>query len=185
MFRAFDQICTRELVQLEVEITEIEKEMESRDRKDEANPKLRDRLQSTTQNEKYSTRALLRDRQMAKLNQYCKGHKWNPRQRGRRVTNWKIDDLFLKHVEIRNLCKPTQRDYRSLYNWIFNEKPLKAGYYDFIKHEDDFVIPRKRSGQGDISATANQFEKFIRSYAIYWFPFLKVCGRRLYRLDLC
>lgn len=50
-----------------------------------------------------------------------------------------LDDLLLKYTSLRSLEPTPERNHRSVYNWIWGEKPLDEGEYDFIYHQEDFV----------------------------------------------
>ncbi|KIN08807.1 hypothetical protein OIDMADRAFT_23563 [Oidiodendron maius Zn] len=54
------------------------------------------------------------------------------------------DDILLKDSSLRALAPALARDHLSVFNWIYAEKPLDVGQYDFIYHRDDFVsLPNK------------------------------------------
>lgn len=54
------------------------------------------------------------------------------------------DDILLKDSSLRALAPAPARDHLSVFNWIYAEKPLDVGQYDFIYHRDDFVsLPNK------------------------------------------
>lgn len=44
------------------------------------------------------------------------------------------------------MLKPTARDYRSLVNYIYNNKPVIEEEIQFLRHRDDFVL---LAGQND------------------------------------
>jgi len=75
IFRAFNQCHCRILTQLEVEITEIEKQLLELDRADEANPSMEYRLRKSKHKEGWDTaqRDLLREMQL-KLKDYGEPH---------------------------------------------------------------------------------------------------------------
>jgi hypothetical protein len=62
----------------------------------------------------------------------------------------------MKQSQMRSLGKTSQRNHRQLFNYIWNNKPLKK--YDFIFHADDFVA---LDGQ---SEKDRFFEGWIESY---------------------
>jgi uncharacterized protein DUF6594 len=52
------------------------------------------------------------------------------------------DELLLKARDTLALQKPSQRDYRSVRTWIFNNKPLVAAQSSFIKKKEDIITLR-------------------------------------------
>ncbi|KAI9817249.1 MAG: hypothetical protein M1827_001362 [Pycnora praestabilis] len=49
------------------------------------------------------------------------------------------DDLLTREWKLRGITKPTRRNYRSLFNWVWNNKPLAEDETDFTFLEEDFV----------------------------------------------
>jgi hypothetical protein len=57
---------------------------------------------------------------------------------------------------LRALAPATAHDHLSVFNWIYAEKPLDIGHYDFIYHHDDFVsLPNRPQGG---------FDHFIKAF---------------------
>lgn len=79
------------------------------------------------------------------------------------------------HQRLKSLDQTPARDHDSVFKWIWANKPLDDGEFDWIFHPDDFVsmIPPRR----------NRFESFIQSH-IDSQPnsFLKVCLSVLYTI---
>lgn len=50
-----------------------------------------------------------------------------------------LDDLLERELRIGLLEKPSPREYRSLVNYIYNNKPVIQDEVQFLKHRDDFV----------------------------------------------
>jgi hypothetical protein len=76
--------------------------------------------------------------------------------------------MLLKYSQIRAFGKTSQRDHQGLFNWIWTNKPLAIGYYDFIFHEDDFVSVPKCSEQGGMLERGTYLEDKIRSHVTHY-----------------
>ena len=50
------------------------------------------------------------------------------------------DDWLLRDNQVRNMRKASRRLHKSVFNYIFNEKPVTAHDERFIYHRDDFVF---------------------------------------------
>jgi hypothetical protein len=66
------------------------------------------------------------------------------------------DDLVLKDSSLRALATAPVHDHLNVFNWIYAEKPLDTGHYDFIYHQDDFVSLPNRPQEG--------FDNFIKEF---------------------
>jgi hypothetical protein len=66
------------------------------------------------------------------------------------------DDLVLKDSALRALAPAPTRDHLSVFNWIYAEKPLDSGHYDFIYYQDDFVSLPNKPQEG--------FDDFIKAF---------------------
>jgi hypothetical protein len=82
------------------------------------------------------------------------------------VLTWvHVGALLLQHQQIKALPRTPDRDHKSVFRWIWSEKPVDEGEYDWIYLVKDFIslVPPDR----------NQFESFVRSYIdfrpISWF----------------
>jgi hypothetical protein len=73
-----------------------------------------------------------------------------------------VDEFLLKHAQMQALGRPPQRNYRSVFNWVFTRKPLCPGYYDFIYYADDFVSTSGCSERDLRSEQSNWFQESIR-----------------------
>lgn len=81
------------------------------------------------------------------------------------ICDWhKTDDILLKFSQLRALGKTSQRDHRTLFNWIWTKRPLDRGYDNFIFHADDFVSVTKCSERGRLLERNTYFEDKIRSH---------------------
>lgn len=73
IFRGFKRLHTRELLQLEVEITLLEEDLDRLDKEDDANDEMRYRLGKTKQEEGWdATQQKLREKIRVKLREYGK-----------------------------------------------------------------------------------------------------------------
>jgi len=141
MHRGFKYCHNRLLLQLEVQITELEKDLYKLDKEDEVDPEREHRLRWTEHEEQWDTEKMeLLDKLTAKLKDY--------------------GDILRNHVFVQGLSKPPRRNHRSYFNWIWTNKPLYGGYYDYIYHASDFV-----SSSG---GRPNYFEELIRDHMDWW-----------------
>jgi hypothetical protein len=67
-----------------------------------------------------------------------------------------IDECVLNYSRLRALGRPQSRNHRSLFNWIWVNKPLAAGYSDFVYQIDDFVCAT--------GSHSNFFEERMQAY---------------------
>ena len=49
------------------------------------------------------------------------------------------DETLIKARELLSFQKPSERDYRSVKNWIWNLKPLVGREQAFINHKEDIL----------------------------------------------
>lgn len=54
------------------------------------------------------------------------------------------DELLLREHAIMSIKQPSDKVYRSYFDYIWNEKPLCQAEYQFISHKDDFVALSKQ-----------------------------------------
>ncbi len=73
-----------------------------------------------------------------------------------------VDDLVLKHSQMQALGRATKRNHRSVFNWIWTNKPLDDGYDDFIFYARDMLAM-----EGNRS---NYFENLVQDKIHTW-PF--------------
>lgn len=141
MIRSFSYCHTRLLLQLQVEVTELEKALFTLDKKDEANPAMKYRRVSTKHKENSDTEhTKLMSELKTKLKEY--------------------DETVQKFVFLKSLGPPPERNHYSYFNWIWRNKPLSKGYYDYIYHASDFV---SLSG-----SRSSYFEELIRRHITWW-----------------
>jgi hypothetical protein len=60
------------------------------------------------------------------------------------------DELLLKDHQLRTLEKTSGRNHRSVFHWIWGQKPLDVGEYDFIFHKNDFVSVAGENQRKDV-----------------------------------
>ncbi|KAH8799915.1 hypothetical protein F5882DRAFT_514544 [Hyaloscypha sp. PMI_1271] len=141
MARSFGYCHTRVLLELQVEVTELEKALFALDKKDEANPAMKNRRRSTKHKENADTEYKeLMSELKTKLKEY--------------------DETVQKFMFLKSLGPPLERNHRSYFNWIWRNKPLSKGYYDYIYHASDFV---SLSG-----SRSNYFEELVRRHITWW-----------------
>ncbi|TVY91318.1 hypothetical protein LAWI1_G004589 [Lachnellula willkommii] len=129
IFRRFGYLSTRVLNQLQIELTDLEKELNDLDDKDAADPLMKKRLRGYEGFGGWNNSQLeLLSRIRQKLSEFY--------------------DLLLRDSQVRDLGKAPPRHYRGLFNWVFGEHPLCPGKEDFIFHAEDFVSVAKHSDKG-------------------------------------
>ena len=163
LFRRFGQSHTRLLNHLQVEITVLEKEILELDKADDADESTRQRLRNTIQNGRDIAQRKLLKQMQTKLNEYGEGV--------RKVRNFSktplingVDEMLVNYSNILALGSPPKRNYMSLFNWVWNRKPLHNGYYDFVFHIEDFVSVARRSEQSNALEKSRYVEDCIQSY---------------------
>ncbi|KAK0110099.1 hypothetical protein ONS95_002755 [Cadophora gregata] len=131
----------------EVELNELEKRLAELDKHDDTDPITNHRLKHTEHKNCWDDkRKILMIDIKAKLKEY--------------------DDLVLRHAKMQALGRTPKRVHKVLYNWIWQNKPLAPGYWDFIMHQDDFL---SINGHG-----SNYFETFLQDRLNSWpWSFLK------------
>ncbi|KAH9224954.1 hypothetical protein DL95DRAFT_452680 [Leptodontidium sp. 2 PMI_412] len=141
VYRGFNSGHIRLLLKYEVEITELEKRLEKLDEGDIANPDMTYRLRNTRHEPHWDTeRRELENDLEAKLMKY--------------------DEILLKHAQVQGLARPSPRNHRSVFNWIWTNKPLDKGFDDFIFFANDMVTTKK--------CGSNYFEEFIEENIHTW-----------------
>lgn len=119
IFRRFSYLSTRVLNHLEVELTDIEKELDAIDRNDAADPIRKRRLRGFESTKWDNAHLEVLARCRTKLCEY--------------------NELFVGHSQVRALGLAPPSHHGGLYNWMMSRKPLCEGKDDFILHPDDFV----------------------------------------------
>lgn len=57
----------------------------------------------------------------------------------------------MRYGNLASLKRTTSRNYKSLANWMFNEKPLSAEESEFINSDEDFIALCEVSVEGSPS----------------------------------
>ncbi|PVH80173.1 hypothetical protein DL98DRAFT_515661 [Cadophora sp. DSE1049] len=141
VWRGFRNGHVRHLLRYQAEITELEKALEQLDEDDDANPDMRYRLKHTRHKPHWDTkRRELEEEHRTKLMQF--------------------DEVMLKHAQVQALPRPSSRNHRSVFNWIWTNKPLAKGYDDFIFFANDMVTTKV--------CGPNYFEDFIKEHVHTW-----------------
>lgn len=50
------------------------------------------------------------------------------------------DELLLREHAIASITRPTRKKHRGYFDWVYNNKPLVREEYEFLYHQDDFVV---------------------------------------------
>lgn len=120
MHRSFKYCHNRILLQLEVQITELEKKLYKLDKEDAADPDREHRLKWTEHENGWDTaQEELIGELTSKLMKYV--------------------DILRNQVFLQGLGQPPSRNHRSYFNWLWTRQPLVEGYDDYIFHAYDFV----------------------------------------------
>ncbi|PVH80175.1 hypothetical protein DL98DRAFT_532376 [Cadophora sp. DSE1049] len=141
IYRGFKTLHNRLICHFEVELTELERRLAELDKSDEGNPVTGHRLSRIKHKKGWDEEQnILMHEIDVKLKEYV--------------------ELVQRHAQMQALGRPPQRSHRSLYNWIWQNKPLAPGYWDFILYEDDFL-----SINGD---STSYFETFLQDRLQDW-----------------
>ncbi|CZR64641.1 uncharacterized protein PAC_14539 [Phialocephala subalpina] len=136
IYRGFKTIHERLILHLMVEITELEKQLDSIDRDDEKNPATSDRLIGVQDPEPNSIKSKVFKNLGEKIKEY--------------------DELVFNHCRMQALGEPPPRNRLSYFNWIWINTPLMDGSDDFIRHQGDFVK--------GVGGRSNYFEEVIKNH---------------------
>ncbi|KAI4181206.1 MAG: hypothetical protein L6R41_006759 [Letrouitia leprolyta] len=78
------------------------------------------------------------------------------------------DELALRVRSMVAVPRPSERDYRSFYRWIDNEKPLCREETKFVRHYDDFMaLAEKQEGGWFDGVLEDALSIFPRSFTRY------------------
>jgi len=122
MYRRFGQLHSRSLLYRQAEITALEEKLASLDRADAQDPQTVWKNHTTISHEDgymNEERKELMELIDIKLKEYS--------------------DILLQDAQLRALSKPTDKHHRSLFNYMWNRKPVNPSEARFINHKDDFV----------------------------------------------
>ncbi|KAH6679131.1 hypothetical protein B0J14DRAFT_580100 [Halenospora varia] len=126
IYRGFGSLSARVLVNLEIELTKLEQKILDLDKADEAHPRLKFRLNG------YENFA-----------EYNEEQKKNVQKAQKLLSEY--FDFLLKYCQVRELDRPTKRNFYGFYNWMWSQGPLCKDKREFMYHIDDFVSAYKHS----------------------------------------
>ncbi|CZR51636.1 uncharacterized protein PAC_01513 [Phialocephala subalpina] len=143
VFRRFGRLSARLLLQLQVDLTDLEKELDDLDNKDAGNTDVEPRL---------------------------RGYEKFPADDGaQREILGKIQKKICEYFEVltyesqvRALTKAQARHHLGLFTWMRNRKPLGDKRDDFIFHVEDFISVAKQSEKG------TRIADLIESLVTWW-----------------
>jgi hypothetical protein len=128
LFRGFNYLHTRLLLEKQYEISRLEQELDELDRTDDTTDMGKKRLGNRdldnrrARNDEYRSRQEILDEIHRKLLEY--------------------DELLLKARDTFALQKPSSRDYRSVRTWFSNSAPLTLTQASFIEKKEDIITLR-------------------------------------------
>lgn len=126
IYRGFGSLSARVLVNMEIELTKLEQKILDLDEADKAHPRLKFRLNG------YENFA-----------EYNEEQKNNVEDAQKLLSEY--FDFLLKHCQVRQLDRPTKRNFYGFYNWMWSEGPLCKDKREFMYHIDDFISAYKHS----------------------------------------
>ena len=138
LFRRFGDLHARCLLYREVELNDLEKKLNQRDKKDESKEETEWRVTHGIHHDngkKNEDRKALIEEVERKLKSYCE-------LKARRHFSPALtvpDDLLLLESKMRKLPRPSERVHRNFMDYIYTENPFGESDIDFIFHEQDFV----------------------------------------------
>ncbi|PMD59944.1 uncharacterized protein K444DRAFT_529515, partial [Hyaloscypha bicolor E] len=140
IYRGFGQSHTRLLVAYETDITRLENQIHELDVADEKSEEGVRRLISSCHPEGFDT---TRRDLLAQLEQKLLSY----------------GTLLLQHRQIKTLPRTPEQDHKNVFRWIWSEKPVEEGEYDWIYPVEDFVslVPPPLKPR-------NHFEAFVRAH---------------------
>jgi hypothetical protein len=131
LYRGFSCIHARLLLNLQTGIQMLERELDEIDR-----------FHDTIANEKTRLRSWDLDRAVCKREQRDGDRTRADILEDLRVKVTQYDELLIRARELVSFQRPTNRDYRSVRNWLHNLAPLVDEEQDYIRWEEDIVTLR-------------------------------------------
>lgn len=145
IFRRFGRRSARTLLQMQIDLTAMEKELDELDERDASDPNLEPRLHGYENfagwNDKQRT---LGENFRKKLCEYCKDIRDNDQNP---LLTSMIVELLVLESQVRALGQASPRDHLGVLTWMINEKPLGDGADSFIFYPEDFVSVARQSEQ--------------------------------------
>lgn len=124
IYRSFNYLSSRVLLNLQDEIVVLERELLTLDKTQQINGE-HERLKSRRKDIRMSRQEVSRDRQTILSEIQSK---------------LKVYNEALKQArDLRSFQKPSSRDYRSVRAWFWNTTPFVEKEMEFIKHKEDII----------------------------------------------
>ena len=147
LYRQFDWERSRLLLHKQDRIAELSDELKALDKAEDSSRSPRVYSRRHDEKEAPCTRLHLLQRFGTELKEY--------------------DDLLLREHAIASLPKPTKRNFRTVFDWVYNEQPIVQEEYQYLYQRDDFVL------------LGEQQDEWVRSFAekvsyLVVLPFTKV-----------
>ena len=120
LYRQFDWERSRILLHKQDRIAELSDEIKALDKVDESSQPARIYSRRYDEKKNPCTRLHLFQRFETELKEY--------------------DDLLLKEHAISSIPKPTKRNFRTVFDWVYNEQPIVEEEYQYLYQRDDFVL---------------------------------------------
>ncbi|PQE07213.1 Peptidase C14 caspase domain protein [Rutstroemia sp. NJR-2017a BVV2] len=149
--RRFGRLSDRLLLHLQVKLTDLEKELDEIDKADEEHPRLKFRnygYEGFEEDKHNPRKAELLSEILETFEKYdisCRADK--------SLTD-EPAALLSRVTELRTRGRAPSHQYQYLFRWVWDNKPLGEGIYDFIFHAEDFVSTADND---------NSFEDFIEA----------------------
>jgi hypothetical protein len=160
VYRRFGLLFCRSLLQLQGELTFLEKKLHKLDTDDNADINMHYRLRSSDDEESWdpAQRNILKEIQ-EKLSIYGETLRTGVAFEGKKrfAELMSAGDLLDKDARLRQLGPAPARNHQNVYNWMNYHKPLEKGHDEFIFRKEDFIAPVKDSQQ------SNNIVNFIES----------------------
>lgn len=119
IYRKFGYLRNRVLLNKQAEIIELEERLHNLDLRDQDNDEWRLFSRSYDNSQPTTPRRALLQQIEDKLREY--------------------DDLLFRQQKLVSIGKPNERDHLSLFNWVWNNKPVVNEDFDFMFHKTDLV----------------------------------------------
>jgi hypothetical protein len=131
IYRSFDYLHSRVVLDLQDELRELEEGLSKLDKQDYAQPGRRKCVTSRSSDLKVAKREGLT----------CSGRSTLLDSIRKKLVNY--DEIIIKMRELNAFQRPSKRDYRSLRRWFYNTKPLSYECEElFVKRKEDLITLR-------------------------------------------
>jgi hypothetical protein len=172
MFRRFGRVHCRLLLQLQAEITVLEKKLDILDQQDEQTGKCY-RLKRCSWDPSWNAdqKELLEELKQ-KVTEYGMSRpeflvpKFKFKFKFKFTLTWNMlinpDELLTKDQTLRAFERPPRHSYFHVFDWFFGTKALDIGHYDFVNHPDDMVY------SSDVTRNVDGFDHYVEKYCSRW-----------------